>query len=287
MIRKGERSTISRFSIGPGVLISDTVEMNVRKRFLAAFAVVLFLPFYAFFIEPYWIEVSHHQIQLPVKTPLKVMQLSDLHIRSVGRRERAVLELISNENPDLIAVTGDFVSDAGNDEAVFAFLRELRAPLGVWLIRGNWEYFKGQNVEPKLRELSNLKILVNKSARAREDVWVVGLDDFFTGQPDESGAFSGVPDSVMRLALFHSPEAFDAMKSHFDLGLSGHTHAGQFRLPFLPPLWLPPASGRFIEGWYEREGKKMYVSRGVGNSLIDARLFCRPEIAIFTIAPMI
>ena len=62
-------------------------------------------------------------------------------------------------------------------------------------------------------------------------------------------------------------------------------HTWQVRLPWLGPLWLPGDSGRFLEGWYERNGSRMYVSRGIGMSILPVRFLCRPELAIITLEP--
>jgi predicted MPP superfamily phosphohydrolase len=261
------------------------LQNRVRRPFLIALALVLLLPCYAFFIEPYWIEITHHAISGTVREPIKILQLSDLHVRSFGRREERVLTAIREEKPDLIVVTGDFVSDAENDDAVVRLFKELAAPLGVWVIRGNWDYWKGQNVEPRLRELSNLKFLVNENTRIRDDLWIIGLDDRFEGKPDEKLAFAGVPKGVTRLLLVHSPSPFEKIRETFDFAFTGHTHGGQLRLPFLAPIWLPPFSGDYSDGWYTHQNSRMYVSRGIGNSMLDARFNCRPEIAIFHLTP--
>ena len=258
--------------------------MKARRRFLILFGLALVLPLYAFFVEPYWIEVTHHKVVAPVAQPIKVMQLSDLHIRSFGFRESAVLESMRVEQPDLIAVTGDFVSDTKNDEAVVTFFEKLRAPLGVFIIRGNWEYWKGKDVEPRLRALGNLRFLINANFKVRDDLWIVGLDDRFEGKPDETLAFAGVPNGVARILLFHSPSPFAQMTTPFHVGLTGHTHGGQFRVPFHGPLWLPPFSGGYDAGWFQNGDNRMYVSRGIGNSMLDARFNCRPEISIFELS---
>ena len=87
--------------------------------------------------------------------------------------------------------------------------------------------------------------------------------------------------------MFHSPEYFDESKGVFDLAFSGHTHGGQIRVPFLPPLWMPRGSGNFIAGWYDLKNtkSKMYVSRGIGNSIVEIRFLCRPELPIIEILP--
>src|SRR5215813_2832525 len=92
-----------------------------------------------FFVEPNWIEVTHHSLSAPVAAPLKIAHLTDLHSAGLGYRERRLLELLRQEKPDLIVITGDTVSSAGTYDGESAVLRELHAPLGVWLVRGNWE----------------------------------------------------------------------------------------------------------------------------------------------------
>jgi predicted MPP superfamily phosphohydrolase len=94
-----------------------------------------------------------------------------------------------------------------------------------------------------------------------------------------------VPADVYRIALFHSPVFFEEAAGSCELALSGHTHGGQVRLPPLGPLWLPPMCGRYVEGWYDLNGSRMYVSRGIGTSILPIRFMCRPELAIITLMP--
>jgi hypothetical protein len=134
-----------------------------------------------------------------------------------------------------------------------------------------------------LARTSDAVLLRNQNRRVREDLWLVGLDDALAGKPELEPAFLGVPKNAPCIALFHSPEFFPKIEGRCFLNLAGHTHGGQIRLPGLGPLWLPPGSGRYIAGWYGTDASKLYVSKGVGTSLLRARLFARPEIAIFTI----
>src|SRR4051794_10561862 len=97
---------------------------------------------YAHWIEPVWIQVTRHTVQANVSAPLKVAHLTDLHIDEVGFRERHLLDLLRQEKPDAILITGDSVSNNGNYAGVSRFLKDLTAPLGVWLVRGNWEHWR-------------------------------------------------------------------------------------------------------------------------------------------------
>jgi predicted MPP superfamily phosphohydrolase len=168
---------------------------------------------------------------------------------------------------------------------VGVLLRRLRAPLGVFLVRGNWEHWNPDPGELKVYESAGVTFLNNDARRLDGNAWVVGIDDSLAGTPDPRRALAELPAGAFKIALFHSPAYFDSVEQRIDLGLAGHTHGGQLRIPFLPPLWLQEGSGTYVEGWYERGQGRMYVSRGIGNSILEMRLACRPEIAVFQLEP--
>lgn len=238
------------------------------------------------FIEPFRIEVTHFDIQAPIFAPLKIAQLSDLHTHGMGRNERRLLEILDAEKPDAIVITGDCLGNlAGDYEWCKDLYEQLHAPLGVWFVRGNWEKEHPLHRERLFYHEVGVNLLVNASAAIHPDVWLVGLDDPYSGRARLDAALAGVPPDAYKIAIFHSPGYFDRIGSRVNLCLTGHTHGGQVRLPFLPPLWLPKGCGRFVEGWYESQGSKMYVNRGLGMSNLPIRFLCRPEISFFTLHP--
>jgi len=238
---------------------------------------------YACFIEPYWIEVSRHRIKAPVSSPLKIAHLSDLHTYGLNRRERELLEILDREKPDLIVITGDSMSAADAKEGFRLVLQELRAPLGVWVVRGNHENWHPIPDEREFYSSCGAEFLLNESKKPREDFWVVGLDDAFSGSPSLDQALKDVPEGDYKIALFHSPDFYRQAASRCDLALAGHTHGGQVQLPFYGAVWLPPHSGIFVQGWFEQGGSRLYVSRGVGTSVLNLRFLCRPEVAFITL----
>ena len=241
---------------------------------------------YAFFIEPSWIEVTHHRVQLAgLRQDIKVAHLTDLHIRRWGRREQALLRLLEEQQPDLIVITGDTTSPGATDADRYQLLSKLQAPMGVYAVRGNWELWAPMEDEESLYHKAGIRALMNESQQVRDTLWLVGLDDALAGAPDVAKAFGALPSGAPCLALMHSPALFDEATGPCPLVLAGHTHGGQVRLPGLGALWLPPGSGTYEAGWYERNGTRMYVSRGLGNSLLDVRFLCRPELAIITLGP--
>jgi len=258
------------------------------KRLLLFAILAALLLGYAAFIEPYWIEVTRHTFRVPpgikLSAPLKIAHLTDLHTSGLGRREKKLLAILAAEKPDLIVITGDSVASGGAYKETRPLLAQLHAPLGVYTVRGNWENWIPPGNEREHYRLAGVKLLVNQGAAPRPDVWLVGADDSASGFPDGKAALAGAPAGALRIGLFHSPSYFDQIAGEIHLALAGHSHGGQLRIPFLPPLWLPRGVGSYVAGWYEQKGSRMYVSRGVGTSILPLRFNCRPEVAMITVA---
>jgi uncharacterized protein len=279
-----------------GIAAPDTAIGRARQRKSYRWASLLFIllgtavAVDALFIEPQRIEVTHHELPGAVATPLKIAHLSDIHAYGFGRRERRVLEILAEEKPDIILITGDsagrWVGRPNGDYASAKTVYEqLHAPLGVWFVRGNWENAQPVHNERTFYESVGVRLLLNSSGEARPDVWIAGLDDPYTGIAKLDAALAGIPPGIYTILLFHSPGYFSHVAGRVNLCLAGHTHGGQVRLPFTKPFWLPRGAGHFLEGWYEDNGTKMYVSRGIGTSILPIRFFCRPEIDFITVRP--
>ncbi len=258
--------------------------MQRRARIPVA---VLFLVFalgiYAFFIEPDWLEITHHKVPAPMPL-ITVAHLSDLHVSSIGQLENRVMESLRRLSPDLIAITGDMAGSDSSTNAVLELLAGMEAPLGVWMVDGNWDHWTlpAQGLRT-IATQSNATLLRNENKMVADGLWIVGIDDSHSGSPQQQLAFRGMPKDGACIALFHSPEYFDEVKNKCFLNLAGHTHGGQVRLPFIGPLWLPPGSGKYVAGWYGGPTSQLYVNRGVGTSILNVRFMARPEIALLSI----
>jgi predicted MPP superfamily phosphohydrolase len=263
----------------------------VRRRRFRLVSIGLLLAFAALaidaiYVEPYRIEVTHYEINGTVKGPLKIAHLSDIHTHGINRREREIFDILDREKPDLIVVTGDTPGqEPGNYADCKEVYERLHAPLGVWFVRGNWENDRLPHNERAYYRDAGIKFLLNSNEAARPDVYMVGLDDPYTGTAKPDLALLGIPKDAYTIALFHSPGYFDHMAGRVNLCLTGHTHGGQVIVPFVKPFWLPKGCGRFLAGWYNENGTQMYVSRGIGTSVLPIRFLCRPEIAFITIMP--
>jgi predicted MPP superfamily phosphohydrolase len=243
---------------------------------------------WARFVEPVRLETTRHEVRLAVGATLRLAHLTDLHTTGLGVVERRLLAALDEEPPDVVVITGDTLHESGDYERCRPLLRalgELRAPLGVFMVPGNWETAVAHpDLRGFLRE-QGVTLLRNESVELSPGLWLVGLDDAAFGAPDLDRACARVPAGAARIVLVHEPGEFDELAGRCEIVLAGHTHGGQVRLPFLPPLHLPMRCGDYVAGWYEKADSRMYVSRGIGMSGIPLRFCCRPELAILEVRP--
>ena len=236
-------------------------------------------------LEPRWLRVVHDEIPARVPRPLLLAHVSDLHTSGLGTIERSTLGAIDSAQPDFVVVTGDVVDD-GNLEHARPFFERLHPPLGTFVVSGNWESWKPTRPDQRtFYDSVGAHYLFNESRELAAGVWIIGVDDALAGAPDAPRALAKVPPGVFRIALFHSPIAFDTLAPSIDLAFAGHTHGGQVRVPLWGPLWLPPGSGRYVEGWYTQGDARMHVSRGIGESVLPVRFWCRPELSFVRLVP--
>lgn len=257
----------------------------------SSFAVACFaLLGYAFLIEPNWLDLNIHDVG--IRNPsdrIRIVQLSDLHLQTVGQREMAIAEALQQIKPDLIILTGDVIDRPEALPTLDQFLKTFVAAPKVAVL-GNWEYWADIDLKA-LRALyedghgTNLLVNQDVSYRIRSrSIRVVGLDDFTAGIPDLR-MMAATTETSTNLLVMHSPGWFEEPvmakpSSKFDLCLAGHTHGGQVTLLGLP-IWTPRGSGKFEFGFYKTSVCPLYVSRGIGTSILPIRFGARPEIAVF------
>lgn len=266
---------------------------------------------YATQIEATWLEVTRRDVVLP-RLPaaldgLRIAHLTDFHRSSIVSSEylaRCVATAIA-ERPDMIVMTGDFVTKRSRCIAdLTPLLAPLSAPHGVYAILGNHDAYAGARAVAAAVEASGACLLRNRHQRVEVNgagLWVAGIDS-----PDHEQyrltpmrradwaqvyrrfldtALRGIPRDGFRLLLAHNPDLIrDAARCGVDLMLSGHTHGGQVRLPFLGATVVPSRYGhRYAAGLFRVEGAALYVSRGLGTVRFPLRFLCRPELAILTL----
>jgi uncharacterized protein len=244
------------------------------------------------FITPRRLHTSDHLVasRAPrADTILRLLQVSDLHLHRIGHLETRLLEALHDSPTDVIVFTGDMLDRRVDLWQLETFLRECPTGPRRFAILGNWEYEAGVPREAleRLYDSHGIELLVNRSVElsaAGTRVRITGLDDLRAGTPDMAAALHDATPTPNHLLLAHCPLSRDVVTmpgSHpVDLVLAGHTHGGQVA-PFGVALTLPAGSGRYVAGWYRDAGPPMYVSRGIGTSLIPVRLGATPELVRF------
>ncbi len=250
-------------------------------------------------IEPHWLEVVELDMPLtglPTSWHGKTMvQLSDLHLgpRVSDDWLKSVFARVKEINPDIVVITGDFID--GHDrilEHASALLASL--PMGkvaTLAVPGNHDYgrawaedYLGDGLCEILRG-RGVQVLRNRAVDLG-GLEIVGFDDFWAKKCLLENGLSGRNPPPSRVALSHNPDTAD-LKGWGDFRgwiLSGHTHGGQCKPPFLPPPLLPVDNRRYVAGAYDvAPGRQLYINRGVGH-LTKVRFNVRPELTVFRMA---
>jgi predicted MPP superfamily phosphohydrolase len=240
--------------------------------------------------EPYMLTLERHEIylkRLPRQLDrLRIVHLSDIHhgpFTGSAQVERAI-ETANSLEPDLIALTGDYVSHERAYAAPCAeMLGRLRAPYGVYAVLGNHDHWTDAPLITDLFQLAGIRMLINEGLRFEArgaTLWLAGVDDTMVGLEDLPLALAGSREDEMKLVLAHNPVILRrAARASVDLVLSGHTHGGQV-------TWRSEksASGRphrrLLRGLGRQGNTQIYVSRGLGTVVLPLRYGCPPEVSL-------
>jgi predicted MPP superfamily phosphohydrolase len=222
----------------------------------------------------------------------RILQLSDIHHSLFVPLEQvaAVVELANSLKPDLIALTGDFVSySRASIEPVAEILGCLRSRCGVVAVLGNHDFRVGaEEVETALRR-HRIQVLRNRHRslqRRGATLFLAGVDDYGYGA-DLTRAMHGIPEDAPTVLLAHNPRLVTAAACRgVSLVLSGHTHGGQVNFPLLGTVYgRSPEQMRFKMGWDRLGGTQIYVSRGIGTIVLPVRWRCPAEVPLLELEP--
>src|SRR5215212_4830796 len=241
--------------------------------------------------EPAHPTLERVTLRLPTLPPaldgLRIGQITDTHLGLPFTADnlRWAVEQMQREQPDLIALTGDLAGLHEGIPEIPPLLSGLRAPLGVYAVPGNHDYWEGLADVHAALMLADIPLLMNEHRHLRwngADFWLAGIDEIWDGSPNMATALEGVPGDAFTMLLAHSPDIADNAADYgFALQLSGHTHGGHLRLPLIGPFARPRYGLRYVMGLYQVGAMTLYVSRGLGG--LPMRLLCRPEATILTL----
>ena len=263
-------------------------------------AVFLLLGVRAFWLEPASLRVVQHRVVIPTWpkacSHLRVAVLSDLHIGSPFNglnHLKNIVELTNAAAPDLVLLPGDFVIQGvfGGKfvppESTAHELANLRAPMGVYAVLGNHDWWLGAQRVQAAFESNLIPVLEDRSivfTHAGCAINLVGISDFTEGPHNVSKALSSLSAALPTLVFTHNPDIFPALPPNVTLTIAGHTHGGQVDFPVAGRPVVPSRYGeRYAIGHIEEAGRHMFVSSGIGTSILPVRFRVPPEISLLQI----
>ncbi len=242
-------------------------------------------------LSPVVREITARFVDLPsALVGFKILHLSDFHLDGIPEITEALVPLLRELAPDVCVMTGDYrFEDHGPCEQVYPLMQRivsnLRTRFGVFGVLGNHD---ATEIAFGLERIG-IRMLVNESVPIGDTpLWLIGVDDPFDYQcHDLAAAMKAVPFDSFRVLLAHAPEVYEeAVEAGIHLYLSGHTHAGQIRLPRLGPIRRNAKCPRALaHGLWRYKQMQGYTSAGVGCSSLPVRFRCPPEIALIELQP--
>lgn len=292
--------------ITPAALIASFFIRDPKKRgWLFAAALFGLVPyvcgFYARFIEPNTLTIQREEIVSAAwrEKPLRIGVISDPHIGGPSvpaARMQKIVARMNVEKPDIVVLLGDYPykrhaerwrrpDEKVEIEKGIAAFAGLKAPLGVYGVIGNNDTRYGAERMRSFLERANVTVLQNASAMAPGGgFYIAGLDDLQAHHADLAKALAAVPTDASAIVITHIPDSFAEMPSNIALTLAGHSHCGQIGLP-LAFKFVSASEGSKV--WrchlYEEGGRYLYVSGGIGTSVLPMRFMAPPEINILTL----
>jgi predicted MPP superfamily phosphohydrolase len=285
-------------------VLYNTIRRSSGSRLRILFAViVLFLAglvFWGFLIEPGRLVVREQTIQIdnwPQQLDgLRIAVLSDIHADDWfvdDKKLRTIVERTNQLQPELIVILGDYMSSNGHvtrrvePEHFGPILKGLHAPLGVYSVLGNHDWwYSGTQVRRGL-EKNGIQVLDNEvihfDVRGTQ-LWLVGLADLWTRRQAVADTIAMVPEGAPMIALTHNPDLFPDLPQRVPLLLAGHTHGGQVRFPLIGSVVQSSNFGdRYVKGHIFENNHHLFVTTGIGTSIVPVRFGVPPEIVLLTL----
>jgi predicted MPP superfamily phosphohydrolase len=258
---------------------------------------------WGFWWEPSSLRVHRQTVELPcwpeALSGMQVAVLTDLHVGAPYRDLDNLRDIVARTNalhPDLILMPGDFViqgvlaGEYAPPAEIAPILAQLQAPLGVFAVMGNHDWWLRRP-----RELiaafgdNHIPLLLDEAVRVDKGAapfWIVGVGDFWETNHDVNAALADVDDDAPAILFSHNPDIFPDVSKRVNLTIAGHTHGGQVYVPFVGRPVVPSEFGeRYALGLIREEGKTMYVASGIGTSILPLRFLVPPEITVLELVP--
>ena len=279
--------------------------LRLRRIFRLALLVILLTGgacvLWGFFVEPNRLVVHHDSVAIdswPKElSGLRIAMIGDVHTDDRFINEHKldqIVEMTNSEKPDLIVLLGDYIQGGSKasahrvePEITAAHLKNLKAPLGVYAILGNHDWwYNGEKVR-RAFENEGLPILegdVKELNWQGQSFCLVGLADLWTRPQHVAETIAKAPAGSTVIALTHNPDLFPTLPQTVPLLLAAHTHGGQVKIPLIGTPVVPSRFGSaYTAGDIFENGHHMYVTTGIGTSIMRVRFLVPPEIMILTV----
>lgn len=284
-------------------MIKQNAGILTRRAFLQAGAIAAGgLALYSGELERHWLEVHHISIKInnlpEAFRGYRIAHLADFHYGEYSEPTyiRHVVRAANALKPDMFALTGDFISayplvrtiSLDFAQHCAALLGGLDAPLKA-AVMGNHDALVGTREVTGALTSHGITVLNNRAmpiVKDGERLWLAGVGDVLYEQAHLDAAIpkSRRGETEPLILMAHEPDYADrVVGSGVDLILSGHTHGGQVRIPFMPPTNLPPLGEKYVEGLFRIGDLQLFVTRGIGTVGVPFRFRCPPEIALITL----
>ncbi len=241
-----------------------------------------------------WIEITHLPLVLP-RLPkefhqYRLVQISDFHYGTWLDELRLMeaIQLVNQQQPDLVAITGDFVTHDPDlhTPPLVRSLRQLEAKDGIVAVLGNHDHWSDPVSVRNILQLAGIRELKNSVfniSRNQATLYIAGVDDYVERQAELEPILNSLPSDGATVLLAHEPDfaTLSARTGHFGLQISGHTHGGQVRLPFVGAVILPQHGKKYPCGKYQVGDMILYTNRGLGMAELDIRFHCDAEITVY------
>jgi len=284
----------------PAGRISPLWKKRIRIDSVVILLVLAGLGFWVTLIEPNRLIVHPETIQID-KWPtelsgLRIAVIADIHTGAPFVNDQKLKDIVDRTNalnPDLIVLLGDYMSPNSwhshrvEPEVTAAGLKSLKAPLGVYSVLGNHDWwYNGEKVR-RAFEQNGIPVLDDEVTEIKwhgKSFWLVGLADLWTRPQHIEPTIAKVPPGSTIIALTHNPDIFPRLPQSVPLLIAAHTHGGQVNLPFIGTPIVPSRYGaKYTAGHLSENGHHLFVTTGIGTSILPVRFRVPPEIVILTI----
>lgn len=246
--------------------------------------IILLLLIWALFIEPYILTVKKIQIKDHSLAGTKIVFATDFHYKRYEKfRLKRDVKMINKQNADIIILGGDYVNGHKQGSALdISVISEefgkLQSKYGTYVVLGNHDVWQNAAGISHNFEKNNIFVLKNGNKTAG-NIYIAGVEDLQTQNPNISKALDKVKTPVILVS--HNPDIISQVPEYVNLTLSGHLHGGQINFPFHGAIITPSKYGtKYAYGLFDVNNRKLFVSRGIGTSILPMRFLCFPEIAM-------